>query len=759
MIVDKEKGREMSILTNETKFVRVLHILNKCCQIGQRFRSLFLDLSTTNIKLATLVIITMIPFLTKGQSLKYPNARRDTIINDYFGTKVPAPYQWMEDQDSPEVDAWVEGENKVTFDYLDKIPIRNMVRDRITKLWNYEKVGVPSRSGGILFYSKNSGLQNQSPVFVQKALKSKPKMILDPNKLSPDGSLALLDYQPSPNGKLLCYGLSQGGSDWEELHIKDLASGKGFADTVHWVKFSGISWTNDNKGFFYARFPEPKTGEVLTAEAVGQQLCYHKVGMPQSEDKLFYDLKDYPGWYVGGGVTEDGRFLFILLNKGTESRNKVYCVDLKNPKHPDLSSPITPLFETDNAEYYPLGNVGTKVFMQTTLNAPNRRIVSFDITDPDSTRWETVVPEGNNVIEQSLLAGGRIAVRYLVDAKSEVRFYSLKGKCEGMLKLPGLGTVEGLSGRLDTPELFYAFTSFLYPTTVFHLDFRTGAETAFQPPHVDYNPSDYETKQVFCKSKDGTRIPIFVTAKKGLKLDGNNPAILYAYGGFNISITPSFSIADIAWLELGGVYAVANLRGGGEYGDAWHRAGMKEKKQNVFDDFIAAAEYLIKEKYTSTPKLGIEGYSNGGLLVGACETQRPDLYGAAYAGAGVMDMLRYQKFSAGVGWVPEYGSSDDSTDFRSLIKYSPVENIKPSTCYPPTIVTTADHDDRVVPSHSYKFIARMQHAQACNNPILIRVETKTSHGYMPTDKRIAQAADVLAFMAYNLAINATPWTE
>lgn len=705
------------------------------------------------------VMVTMIPLLIKGQTLNYPAARRDSLISNYFGTKVSAPYQWMENQESPEVDAWVEAENGVTFDYLDKISIRNSIRDHVTKLWNYEKVGVPSREGGILFYSRNSGLQNQSPVFIQKTLTTKPNMILDPNKLSPDGSLALLDYQPSPDGKYLCYGLSQGGSDWEELHVKDLASGKDLPDTVHWVKFSGISWTNDNKGFFYSRFPEPKSGEVLTTEAVGQQLFYHKIGTSQTEDKLFYDLKDYPGWYVGGSVTEDGHFLFIYLEKGTESKNKLFYVDLRNPIHPDLSSPVKPLFEIDDAEHYPLGNVGQTIFMQTTLDAPNRRIVSFDITKPDSSNWKAVVPEAKNVIEQSLLAGGKVVVRYLVDAKSDVEFYSLKGKNEGSLKQPDIGTVDGLSGRYDTPELFYAFTSFLYPTTVFHLDFRTSKQTAFQPPHVDFNPNDYETKQVFYKSKDGTRISMFITAKKGLKLDGENPTLLYAYGGFNISITPSFSVTNIVWLEMGGVYAVANLRGGGEYGEEWYHAGMLEKKQNVFDDFIAGAEYLIKEKYTSTPKLGIEGYSNGGLLVGACETQRPDLYGAAYAGAGVMDMLRYQKFSAGVGWVPEYGSSDDSTDFQYLIKYSPVQNIKSGTCYPPTIVTTADHDDRVVPSHSYKFIAEMQHDQACTNPVLIRVETKTSHGYMPTDKRIDQAADVLAFMAHNLGVKAAPWSK
>ncbi|HEY6952275.1 MAG TPA: prolyl oligopeptidase family serine peptidase [Bacteroidota bacterium] len=692
----------------------------------------------------------------QARQLTYPVTARDTVVDDYFGVKVGAPYRWMEDQNSKEVESWVEAENKVTFGYMERIPIRDWTTRRITKLWNYEKVGVPSRYSGRLFYSKNSGLQNQSPIYVQNSLTAEPTMVLDPNNLSPDGSIALLSYEPSPDGKYLCYGLSQGGADWEEYHIRDLTTSNDLADTVHWVKFSGISWTNDSRGFFYSRFPEPKKGEALTSEAVGQQLYYHKLGTSQSEDKLFYDLKDYPGWYVGGGVTEDGRYLFIYLNKGTESKNKVYYVDLKDPKHPDLSSPVSPLFEKDNAEYYLLGSVGTTVFVQTSLDAPNRRIVSFDIRNPGVKDWKPVVPEAKNVIEQSLLAGGNVVVRYLVDAKSEVDLYSLDGKRTGELTLPGIGSVQGLSGRNDTPELFYAFTSFLYPTTVFHYEFKTRTATPFQRPHVDFNPDKYETIQVFYNSKDGTRVPMFITMKKGTKLDGNNPTRLYAYGGFDISITPGFSASLPAWLELGGIYAVPNLRGGGEYGEVWHHAGMLEKKQNVFDDFIAAAEYLIKEKYTSTPRLGIEGYSNGGLLVGAVETQRPELYGAAYAGAGVMDMLRYQKFSAGVGWVPEYGSSDDSTQFQFLIRYSPVQNIKAGTCYPPTIVTTADHDDRVVPSHSYKFVAEMQHDQGCANPVLIRVETKTSHNYMPTDKRIAQAADVLAFMAYNLGIRTTP---
>ena len=696
------------------------------------------------------------PKSARAQALKYPNTYRDTIVDNYFGTKVPAPYQWMEDQDSPKVESWVKAEDKVTFGYLDKVPIRNKINKRITKLWNYAKVSVPSQHDGILFYTRNSGLQNQSPVYMEKEAGGRPKMILDPNKLSPGGSIALLDFDASPNGKYLCYGLSQGGSDWEELHVRDLATGEDFADTVHWVKFSGIAWTKDSKGFFYSRFPEPKKGEALISEAIGQMLYYHRIGTPQSEDKLFYSLKDYPGWFVGGSMTDDGHYLFITLNKGTESRDKVLYIDLKDPQHPDLSSPIVPLFEKDNAEYYPLGNVGTTIYMQTTLDAPNRKIVSFDINHPSPKNWKTVVAETKNVIVSSILAGGHVVVNYLVDAKSEVSVYSLGGKHEKDITLPGIGSVGELSGRTDSPIMYYDFTSFLYPTTVFRYNFKTERSSAFHAPKVDFNPKQYVTKQVFYHSKDGTLIPMFITMRKGTKLNGENPTLLYGYGGFDISITPSFSPANCVWFEMGGIYAVANIRGGGEFGEAWHHAGMLGKKQNVFNDFIAGAEYLIKEKYTSTPRLGIEGYSNGGLLVGACETERPDLFGAVYAGAGVMDMLRYQKFSAGVAWVPEYGSSDDPAAFQWLIKYSPVQNIRPGTCYPPTIVTTADHDDRVVPSHSYKFTAAMQHDQACDNPILIRVETKTSHNYMPTDKRIAQAADVLSFMAYNLGIRRAP---
>ena len=712
-------------------------------------------ISSSHILIVLTSIVLLHSQLSIAQPLEYPAAKRDTVVSSYFGINISTPYQWMENQSAPEVTAWVEAENKLTFAYLDKIPLRDTIKERLTKLWNYERVGVPILSSrtGPLFYSKNSGLQNQSPVFMQKSIDAKASLILDPNNLSPDGSIAMADYYPSSDAQYLCYALSQGGSDWQELHIKDLKTGTDLADTVRWVKFSGISWTNDNRGFFYSRFPKPSKGTMLTSEAIGQQFYYHRLRTKQSDDKKFYDLKDFPGWYVGGGVTEDGRYVFITVTKGTDPKNKLYVVDLHDPQNPDLSAPVKPLFDKNDAEYSILGNISTTIYVQTTLKAPNRRIVSLDITSPDGKRWIEIVPEKKNVIESSGLIAGRILTQYLEDAKSKVEIFSLTGKHEDDLLLPGIGTVAGLSGRFDAPDLFYAFTSFLYPTTVFRYNFDTKKQTAFQPPHVTFNVNDFETRQVFYTSKDGTRIPMFITCKKGMKLDSNNPTILYAYGGFNINITPFFSTATAIWLGMGGIYAVPNLRGGGEYGEAWHEAGMKGKKQNVFDDFVAAAEYLIKEKYTSTSKIGIEGASNGGLLVGAVETQRPDLFGAAHAAVGVIDMLRYQKFSAGVGWVPEYGSSDDSTEFQYLIKYSPLHNIKSAVQYPPTLVTTADHDDRVVPSHSYKFTAEMQHAQSGNRPILIRVETQTSHGYMPTDKRIAQSADVLTFMAHNLGIN------
>jgi len=706
------------------------------------------------LSFATLLVSAIAAQAAPPGKLTYPQPPRDNITNDYSGTQVPAPYQWMEDLNSGELALWVAKENKLAFAYLEQIPERDWMKQRLTKLWNYEKVSVPRQDAGKLFFSKNSGLQNQSVVFEQSAGNAQPRMLIDPNKLSPDGSLALQDYEPSHDGNDLAYALSEGGSDWETIDVRDLRTGKDLSDQVKWVKFSGISWTNDDRGFFYSRYPVPPKGEAIQNRVQDQALYYHVLGTPQSADRKIYARPDLPEWIIGGQVSEDGRYLFVSLVNGTSTKNELFYANLGDPAHPDVSAKIQPLFTANDAEYAPLGNIGDTLFVQTTRGAPNRKIVAFRFSEP--TRWKTIVPGTRDVIENSLLAGGDVAVQYLVDAKSEVKLFGPDGHPKTTLTLPGIGSVVGMSGRNDSKTLFYGFSSYLYPTTIYRYDIASGKSETFAKPDVDFDPSQYQTKQVFYTSKDGTRVPMFITARRGVKLDGSNPTILYAYGGFDINITPSFSPMLPVWLEMGGVYAVANLRGGGEYGEAWHHAGMLSDKQNVFDDFAYAAKYLIAQKYTSTPHLGIQGYSNGGLLVGASITEHPELFGAAYGGAGVMDMLRYQKFSGGALWAPEYGTSDDPSAFQWLIKFSPVQNVKDGTCYPPTIITTADHDDRVVPSHSYKFVARLQHAQSCDKPILLRVETKTSHGYMPTDKRIAQTADVWAFMAWNLGIHKAP---
>ncbi len=680
----------------------------------------------------------------------YPTTRKDSVVDDYFGTKVADPYRWLEDQNSPEVAQWVEAQNEVTFAYLDQIPLRAAFRDRLTTLWNTPSVGLPGRVAGRLFFRMNTGLQNQSVLYDLAELAAKPVQLIDPNTLSADGSVDLASYAASPDGRYLAFGLSSGGSDWEELHVRDLATGRDLADTVHWVKYSGVSWTKDGRGFFYTRFPAPPSDQVLTAAAVNGKIYYHQVGTSDTADRLIYQRPDRPDWYEGALVTEDGRYLFITLNHGTNPENLLYYADLGDPIHPDVGAAIRAVNTSDDAEYGPLGNIGHTLFLQTTKDAPNRRIIALDLPDTTLAHARTVVPETRNNIQSSLMAGGRIVVQTLEDVQSRVRVYAPGGALVDQMRLPGVGAVVGLSGRADRAELFYAFSSYLAPTTVYRYDFASKRSTAFSPlaRRTPFDASPYETKQVFYRSRDGTRVPMFITARKGVTLDGSHPTILYAYGGFDIATLPGYSATVAMWLEHGGIYAEANIRGGSEYGEAWHHAGQLGNKQNVFDDFIAAAEYLIREKYTSPAHLAIHGYSNGGLLVGAVEEERPDLFAAAYPGAGVMDMLRYQKFSAGIGWTPEYGSSDNPEQFNYLIKFSPVHNAKPGVCYPATIVTTADHDDRVVPGHSYKFTSAMQAAQACKRPILIRVETKTSHGYMPTDKRIAQLADVWAFTAW-----------
>ena len=692
----------------------------------------------------------------ESERLNYPAAKRDTVVDDYFGTQVPAPYQWMEDLNSPEVKQWVEAENKLTDEYLSKIPIRGWIQQRLTQLWDYPKSGVPDEQGGRFFFRKNSGLQNQSVVYVQDGLEGEPRTLLDPNTLSPDGSLALAGYEPSPDGKLLAYQLSEGGSDWQTIHVLEVSSGKTLEDAVRWVKFSGVAWTKDNQGFYYSRYPEPPEGQAISQQVLDQKLYYHRLGTEQSADTLIYERPDRPDWIVGGAVSDNGKFLYVYLVNGTAHMNELYYARLGNAAKPNVGAEIRPLYTANDAVYEPLGDDGDTLYLQTTLDAPRGRIVAASFSNPSPDRWREVVPQGEGVLSGALMADRRLVVLSEIVAKSQLDLFDTQGKHLEQIELPGIGSVGGLSGHSESSNLFFGFTSFLTPSMVFHYDLKSDQRTVFFEPKVDFDPEKYVTEQVFYPSKDGTQIPMFITHSKDLQLNGQNPTILYGYGGFNITVTPSFNPVFPVWLEMGGVYAVANLRGGGTYGEKWHEAGMLGNKQNVFDDFAWAAKYLVAEKYTDHAHLGIQGYSNGGLLVGASITQHPELFGAAYAGAGVLDMLRYQRFSGGDLWAPEYGTSENEAAFKWLYAYSPLQNIKEGVCYPPTIITTADHDDRVVPSHSYKFAAALQHAQACDNPVLIHIATNTSHGYMPTDKRIAQTADVWAFEAWNLGIKKAP---
>lgn len=695
---------------------------------------------------------------TPQQKLVYPVAHEDNTVDTYFGTKVPAPYQWMENLTSPQLKKWVAAENKLTDAYMAKMPVRGWIDHRLTELWNYAKEGTPDQlKNGMLFIRRNSGLQNQSVVYVQVSRTSKPRVLLDPNKLSPDGSIALKGGAPSPDGKYYAYALSKGGSDWESIHVMDVASGEQRSDVIRWVKFSGISWTHDDQGFFYSRYPEPPGGEKAISHAVvNQKLYYHKLGTPQSDDTLIYARTNLPHAGIGGGVSEDGRYLMVFIENNSITNNELFYADLGNPDKPDIGAKIRPLYTKNDAMYSPVGHIGDTLYLQTTLDAPKGRIVAAKFSDPDPAHWRVVVPQADGVLADATLSDGRILANYRDVAKSNLKFFGTNGKLISALSLPTLGTVGGISARNDSATAYYAFTSYLYPTTIYKIDVANGKTSVSFTPDVKFDPSPYETRQVFYTSKDGTKVPMFIVAKKGIKLDGSHPTVLYGYGGFDITITPSFNPMLPVWLEMGGVYAVANLRGGGTYGEAWHHAGMFGKKQNVFDDFAWAAKYLIKQGYTSPKHLGIQGYSNGGLLTGASITQRPDLFGAAFIGHGVLDMLRYQKFSGGSFWVPEYGSSDNKEDFQWLIKYSPLQNVHAGTCYPPTLITTSWDDDRVVPSHEFKFAAKIQQAQGCANPILLHTTASTSHTYMPTDKQIRESADVWAFEAYNLGITKPP---
>ena len=683
-------------------------------------------------------------------SLTYPEARKSDVVDDYFGTRVADPYRWMEDLNSAELKQWVDAENAVTGKYLDALPVRDALRKRITELWNYPKVTPPQYEGRHWFYNRNSGLQRQSVVFTRETLNGNETVALDPNSLSPDGSVALSGFVPSPDAQHFAYGQSEGGSDWSTYYVRELGTGKQLTDVVRWVKFSSLSWTEDGKGFFYGRYPEPRAGKALEDAVRDKKIYYHALGTPQSADRLIYERTDEPMLFIDAYTDETVRYLFFSTNKGTSNKNELFVKDLGDPIAPKLDAPVRALYPGHTALYDPLGVVDGTLYLLTDRDAPNKKVVAVPIDRPDAANWKTVVAESRNAIGSAGLIAGKLAVNALVDVASEVRFYNLDGSPAAQIATPGLGTIAGVAGRFDRPEIFYTFTSPLYPATVFRFDLATGKSTPFEAPKLTFDPTQYTTERVFATSKDGTRVPLFITHRKDIKKDGGNPTMLYGYGGFDISEVPRFRPEIPAILERGGVWATANMRGGGEYGQNWHEAGMFEKKQNVFDDFIAAAEYLVKEKYASPQTLGIMGGSNGGLLVGAVAQQRPDLFAVALPAVGVMDMLRYHRFTGGSAWATEYGSAEHAKDFAYLYKYSPLHNAKRGACYPATLITTADHDDRVVPSHSFKFAATMQVAQGCQKPVLIRIETQGSHGYRPTDKRIAELADIWAFALANM---------
>jgi prolyl oligopeptidase len=704
---------------------------------------------------AALLLATAACQTPPDQTMIYPATARGDVVDDYFGTPVADPYRWMEDLDSPAVADWVAAQNRVTGAYLEKLPLRDRFKQRITELWDYPKVSVPVREGGRYFYTKNSGLQRQAPLYVRASLTSEPSLVLDPNVISPEGTLSLQQWAPSPDGKLLAYGMSEGGADWRTIHVREVDTGKDLDDEVRWMRFSDLAWTHDSKGFFYSRYPEPPAGKALEAALSGQAIYYHRVGTPQSSDRLIYERQDLPTWFVSGSTTEDGRYLLIFIAKGSDNNNRLYYADLGDPNRPHIGAPVKPLVEDDDAEFFAFGSKGAVLYVRTDRGAPNRKVIAIDIANPSPTAWKTVVPEAKEAIESINFVGGRIIAQYLVDVQSRLSLFALDGRAEADVPLPGAGTVVSTGGREDSPEILFQFSSPLTPATVFSYDPASKTPTAFEPPPPPIVASQYETRQLFATSKDGTRVPFFLTARRGLTLDGSHPAMMYGYGGFSVSTLPTYRSDVPAWLEAGGIWITVNMRGGAEYGEAWHKAGYLEKKQNVFDDFIAVAEHLVKERYTSPARLGAWGGSNGGLLVGVVQQQRPDLFAVALPEVGVMDMLRYDKFTGGRAWVTEYGSSSDAAQFAFLIAYSPLQNVKPGTCYPATLVTTADHDDRVVPSHSFKFTAAMQAAQACAKPVLIRVETGGSHGYRPTDKRIAELADQWAFAAAQMNIEAT----
>jgi prolyl oligopeptidase len=687
--------------------------------------------------------------INRDSKITYPESKKVEIVEDFFGTKVVDPYRWLEDETSPEVKAWVDAQNKLTFAYLDKIPYREKLKARLMQLQNYPRISAPFRRGDTYFFTKNDGLQNQSVYYIQKGVNGNPEVFLDPNKFSPDGTSTLSAFSLSKDGKYVAYGMSTGGSDWVEIQVMEVATRKVLADHLKWIKSSGVNWLGD--GFFYSRYPEPEKGRELSFKNEYQTVYFHKVGTSQSDDALVYEDRENPQRFQGVGTTEDERFAILNISERGKGKrgNALFYKDLSAG---DKSfSPI--VGEIGNDSFGVIDNVGDKFLVRTDRNAPNGRVVLLDPKNPDEKNWKDVLPERSEPLQSVGTAGGKLFASWRKDVATKAYVFSLTGQLENEIPLPGLGTAGGFGGLNDDKYVFYSFTSFNFPPTIYKYDIATKKSTVFRTVDIPgFKPENYETKQVFYTSKDGTKVPMFLVYKKGLKLDGNNPTLLYGYGGFNIVTSPNFSSLRLALLERGVVYASANMRGGGEYGEKWHEAGTKLKKQNVFDDFIAAAEYLIANKYTNSNKLAIQGGSNGGLLVGAVSNQRPELFRAVVEQAGVMDMLRFHKFTIGWNWVADYGSAENEAEFKALYAYSPIHNIKMGAKYPSTLITTADHDDRVVPAHNYKYAAALQSAQGGDNPILIRVDVNSAHGASNTTKSIEQTRDIFAFLFENLGV-------
>ncbi|MDF1576350.1 MAG: prolyl oligopeptidase family serine peptidase [Bacteroidales bacterium] len=691
----------------------------------------------------SIILIIMAMGCTQQVTFNYPETAKGDVVDNYHGTEVPDPYRWLEDDMSDETAAWVKAQNELTFSYLESIPFRDALKERMTEIWNFPKMGTPFKEGELYFYSYNTGLQNQSIIYMKKSLEEDGEVFLDPNKFSEDGTVALAGLSVSNDHKYAAYGISKGGSDWREFFVKEIAGGSDLEDHIEWIKNSGVSWYKD--GFFYTRYDTPAEGDELKGENKNAKAYYHKLGTPQSEDALVHQDPAHPERSFHMGVTEDEAYILLSAYESTSGNSLAF-------KKAGLDdTPFTWLDEDFDDDYSPIGNHGNILYVLTNNEAPLYRLVAIDLNHPARENWVDVIPEQGDVLESATLAGGKIIASYIQDAFNTAYVYNLDGSILHEVPLPGIGSVGGFNGKMEDNTAFYSFTSFNYPATIFKYNIEENISEVFYIPEVDFDAAAYETKQVFYTSKDGTEVPMFIVYKKGLELDGTNPTLLYGYGGFNISMTPSFSSTRAVWLEQGGVFALANIRGGGEYGEAWHKAGTVLQKQNVFDDFIAAAEYLIEENYTSSKRLAIYGGSNGGLLIGAVINQRPELFAAAVPMVGVMDMLRFHKFTIGRYWTVDYGSSDDPEEFKYLLAYSPVHNISAEKDYPAVLITTGDHDDRVVPAHSFKYAATLQDKYAGKNPVMIRINTDAGHGAgKPTDMAIQEYADVWSFIYKNM---------